>query len=231
MENTIEIKTKDGTFEAYMSKPKNQSAPVIICLQEIFGVNVWMKNIADDLASKGFVAIVPDLFWRIEPGIEINSESKEDFDKAFELYGKFDADKGMNDINASIIHARGMDINSNNKVGTIGFCLGGYLSYRSAIETDADVNISYYGVGIETELSKKNNIRQGLMLHMASKDQFVSENIQQNIEQELSDLEEVVIYKYDEDHAFARKGGDSYKKESAILAEKRSIDFLSQYLT
>ena len=102
MNNQTKIKGDDGEFHAYIAKPENGKGIAIVCLQEIFGVNIWMRNIADELAKKGFIAIVPDLFWRIEENVQINGEKEEDFAKAFDLYGKFDPIKSMLDINNTI---------------------------------------------------------------------------------------------------------------------------------
>ena len=230
MNNTIKIETDNGELSAYFVKPNNGNGAVVVCLQEIFGVNVWMKNLADELADHGYIAIVPDLFWRIEENVEINGESDEDFAKAFELYGKFDAVKSMIDINNTIKYARNLEDNLKDKVGTMGFCLGGYLAYMSSIKTESDANISYYGVGIEENLSQKNNIKKPLIMHMATEDQFVSKETQQIIHSELDDHPLIKLYDYKEDHAFARKGGDSYKEESAKIAQARSLSFLEHNL-
>ena len=102
MGSEITIESKDGKFDAYMAKPQTDNGPVIVCIQEIFGVNTWMRNIADDLSKEGYVALVPDLFWRIQPGVQINGETEEHFSKAFDLYGKFDTEKGLEDIQSTI---------------------------------------------------------------------------------------------------------------------------------
>ena len=82
MGQEIQIKGKDGDFMGYLATPAGGSGPGIICIQEVFGVNTWMRNIADDFAAQGYVALVPDLFWRLEPGVQINGEGEEDFAKA-----------------------------------------------------------------------------------------------------------------------------------------------------
>ena len=107
MGQEIQIKGKDGDFMGYLATPAGGSGPGIICIQEVFGVNTWMRNIADDLAAQGYVALVPDLFWRLEPGVQINGEGEEDFAKAFDLYGRFDVEKGIADIQDSINALRG----------------------------------------------------------------------------------------------------------------------------
>ena len=119
-----------------------------------------MRNIADDLAKQGFVALAPDLFWRLEPGVQINGEGEADFAKAFDLYGKFDVEKGIGDIQDSIAALRG-HYGAGNKIGTVGFCLGGFLAYMSSVRTDADANVGYYGVGIDGLLDEAAAERAG----------------------------------------------------------------------
>ena len=230
MSSEIQINDNGSSFSAYLAEPTSPNGTAVVCIQEIFGVNLWMRNIADNLASQGFLAIVPDLFWRIEPGVQINGESEEHFAKAFDLYGKFDVNFGLKDIESTIKTARSHEVNVKQKVGTIGFCLGGFLAYMSSINTSADANIGYYGVGIENKLSEKNQIKSPLLLHIATEDQFVPKEIQNKIHQELSEHSCVTIYDYDEDHAFARKGGDAYVEKAAKIANKRSVDFLLEKL-
>ncbi len=226
----VEIDTADGSFSCYMSLPEIQKGPVIVCLQEIFGVNLWMRNIADNMASQGFIAVVPDLFWRIEPKVQINGETEEDFSKAFDLYGKFDPDLALKDIEQTIQYSKSLSKNESGKVGTMGFCLGGFLAYISSIHTSADANVGYYGVGIENKLNEKDNIKNDLVLHIATEDQFVPLDIQEKIHSDLDNHPKVTIYDYKADHAFARIGGDAYVPEVASKAEKITIDFLNKHL-
>ncbi len=230
MGQDIQIKGRDGTFMGYLATPEGGKGPGVICIQEIFGVNTWMRNIADDLAKQGFVALVPDLFWRLEPGVQINGEGEADFAKAFDLYGKFDVEKGIGDIQDSIAALRGHH-GASNKIGTVGFCLGGFLAYMSSVRTDADANVGYYGVGIEGKLGEQGNMKGPLMLHVAVEDQFVPKDAQKKVHDGLAGNAKVTIFDYDgQDHAFARKGGDAYRKEAAELAESRTLDFFKQHL-
>lgn len=225
------IASQNGDFMAYIAKPSSARGPAVVCIQEIFGVNLWMRNIADDLADMGYVAIVPDLFWRIEPGVQINGETEEHFAKAFDLYGKFDADAGIIDIQQTINQARSMDENATQKVGTMGFCLGGFLAYLASVRTDADANVGYYGVGIENALAEKESMKSPLLLHVATADQFVPPNVQKQVRDGLESHPQVTIYDYDADHAFARKGGHSFVEKAASLAQTRTLDFFARHLS
>ena len=92
MSETLTINTPDGAFSAYVARPKAANAPAIVVIQEIFGVNKVMRDICDGLAAQGFVAVCPDLFWRIEPGIDITDQTEEEWKQAFDLFGKFDVE-------------------------------------------------------------------------------------------------------------------------------------------
>ena len=106
MGESVSITTPDGAFSAYVARPAAAKAPTIVVIQEIFGVNAVMRGIADGFAGKGFLAICPDLFWRIEPGVDITDQSEAEWKKAFELYNAFDVDLGVKDIAAAIAFAR-----------------------------------------------------------------------------------------------------------------------------
>lgn len=123
------IHTPDGAFGAYVARPTADKAPAVVVIQEIFGVNAVMRGVADWLASAGFLAVCPDLFWRIEPGIDITDQSDAEWKKAFELYNAFDVDAGVKDIAATIDAIR-QDPRCTGKVGAVGFCLGGLSTLR-----------------------------------------------------------------------------------------------------
>lgn len=229
----IMLNATDGTgsFMAYVAKPNNVTdAPVIIVIQEIFGVNGYIRGLCDELATKGYIAMSPDLFWRQEPGINITDKTKEEWDKAFELFGGFNIDKGIDDIKTSLTAARTIE-GCNGKVATMGYCLGGKLAYLMACRSNADCNISYYGVAIDQYLSEKEEIKTPLLMHVAADDKFVSRETQEIMEAQLVPHDHVDYYRYDGvDHAFARVGGEHFDKEAANTANERSFAFLNEHL-
>ncbi len=231
MADWIEIKANDGgSFKAYVEKPKSGTGPVVICIQEIFGVNHAMRDIAKYWANQGYIAVAPDLFWRQEPGIDITDQSEAEWKKAFELFQGFDLDKGVEDLLATIAHCRSMN-GASGKVGTVGFCLGGKLAYLLACRSDADCNVSYYGVGIEELLGEAQNITNPLVMHIAEEDGFVSKEAQAKINEGLKDHNSVTIHNYPGmDHAFARIGGVPYDEENANLANSRSLEAFKRAL-
>lgn len=226
-----DIQTDDGTFKAYVALPEGGPAGAVVVLQEIFGVNAVMREITDQLAAQGFVAICPDLFWRIEPGVDITDQTKEEWDKAFSLMNAFDADKGVEDIQTTMSTIR-QDPACNGKVGAVGFCLGGKLAYLTAARTTSDGSVSYYGVGLENLLDEQSHIRSPLMLHIADEDSFSSDAAQKQVEDGLADNNLVTIHVYKgRDHAFARPGGEHYDEADAKLANQRTYDFFKANLS
>jgi carboxymethylenebutenolidase len=222
------ITTKDGAFGAYVARPARDKAPAVVVIQEIFGVNQVMRDIADGLAGQGYLAICPDLFWRIEPGIDITDKSEAEWKKAFELFNAFDVDAGVQDIQAAIKTIRA-DAGCDGKVGAVGFCLGGLLAFLTACRTDADAAASYYGVGIENRVAEAEKLTRPLLLHIAEEDQFVPKAAQAIILQALKDHPQIEIHTYPGcDHAFARPGGDHYDDHAAKLAGGRTLQFFQR---
>ena len=220
-----------GRFGAYLALPAgNGPAPGIVVIQEIFGVNHIVREIADDYAARGYLAVAPDLFWRQEPGLKLDPATKEGWDKALQLYQGFSETKGTEDLIATLgwlrNHAR-----SNGKAGAVGYCLGGKLAYLMATRSDIDASVGYYGVGIDASLGEATAITKPLMLHIAEKDGFVPPDAQKKVKDGLAPITHVTIHSYPGvDHAFARVGGDHFDQAAADLANGRTADFFKRTL-
>ncbi|MCG8546337.1 MAG: dienelactone hydrolase family protein [Alphaproteobacteria bacterium] len=226
----ISISCPDGEFSAYLASPASGAGGGVLVIQEIFGVNKDMRDHCDHLAAQGYFALCPDIFWRQEPGVQITDQTDEEWAKAFELYQGFDVDKGVDDLTVALAHLRGVD-GCNGKAGTVGFCLGGLLVYLMAAGSDADCNVSYYGVGMEEKLDLAKTITTPTILHIAEEDGFVSKEAQAAINEGLKDHASVTVYNYPGvDHAFARNNGVNYNKEAADLADERTLACFKQAL-
>src|SRR5690606_23104744 len=110
-----------------------------------------MQKITDMYAAEGFITLCPDLFWRIQPHIQLHDKKPEELQRAFELFGEFNVDTGMDDIRETIEYARAHP-KCNGQVAIVGYCLGGFLAYKAAFETDCNAAVSYYGVKINEYL-------------------------------------------------------------------------------
>src|SRR5258708_10629026 len=199
----IDIAAADGgTFKGYLAVPASGSGPGILLLQEIFGVNSSMREVADYYAEEGYVVLAPDLFWRLEPGIDLGY-SEADFNKAFGYYQRFDANQSIKDA-ADALKALRARPECVGKVGALGFCLGGKLAYLTAARTDVDCAVSYYGVGIEADLGQAAAIKGPMVFHFSELDRFAPAEAREQINAALAQRPAVECYLYARfDHAFA----------------------------
>jgi carboxymethylenebutenolidase len=226
----LTITVPDGRFNAYVARPAITPAPAVIVIQEIYGVNAVMRSVADRLAEAGFLAVAPDLFWRIEPGIDLTDQTDEGNKRAFELYGIFDVDAGVQDIAATIDQVRALP-DCSGKVGAVGYCLGGKVAFLTATRTDSDASVSYYGVGLDALVGEVEKLSHPLMLHVAEEDRFVPKLAQEVIVAGIGHHPLVTLHSYpDRDHAFARIGGAHYDPKDAALANSRTLQFLNANL-
>jgi carboxymethylenebutenolidase len=226
----IEIQTLEGdaSFSAYCAEPAGVPRGAIVVIQEIFGVNQGIRQKCDRLAGDGYLAIAPDLFWRLQPAIELDPDVPEQFKEALGWMGKFNQDAGVRDIEATIREARAR---SGGKVGVVGYCLGGRLAYMTAARTDVDASVGYYGVGLDGLLGEKHGIAHPLLLHIPEEDHFVDKDAQARIHAGLDDHPKVTIYDYPgEDHGFATEMGKRRSPESADLADRRTAEFFAANL-
>jgi len=221
----IDMKAADGsgTFRGYLALPPSGTGSGLVIAQEIFGVNKTMREVADSYAAKGYVVLVPDIFWRQEPNVELGY-TEADWQRAFGYYQGFDEAKGVEDIQTAITTLRSRPEVKNAKVGTMGFCLGGKLAYLAACRTDADVSVGYYGVGIDAALAEAENIKKPLVLHIAELDKFCPPEARDKIVKTLTGRPNITLHVYPgQDHAFARVGGEHYDQSSAELANERTV--------
>lgn len=231
MSETVTISTLagDSSFSAYCARPEGRARAAIVVIQEIFGVNPGIRRKCDRLAEDGYLAVAPDLFWRLQPGVELDPDIEAEFKQALDLMGRFDQDQGVADVEATIRHVRenlGIE-----KVGAVGYCLGGRLAYMVAARTDADATVGYYAVGIPDLLREKHAIANPLLLHIAGDDGFVPAEAQQAMHEGLDDHPKVTLYDYPgEDHGFAAEMGRRRSEKAAQLADERTMAFFAEHL-
>lgn len=228
----LHIPAKDGTgsFYAYTAYPEKLPAPAIIVIQEIFGVNEELRQKCDELAQQGFIALCPDLFWRMEERVQLTDKSEAEWQKAFDFFNRFDVDLGIEDLRATEHTIKG-HADCTGKVGCIGYCLGGKLAYLMAARTSIDVSVSYYGVGLDALLEEADSINKPLMLHIAEEDEYVSKDAQKIIKAGLNGHPQITLHSYpDVNHAFARGNGIHFDEKTARLADTRTIEFIGKHL-
>jgi carboxymethylenebutenolidase len=237
MGRTIAIETLagDGGFSAYLAEPGGTPKGAVVVIQEIFGVNEGIRRKCEHWASLGYVGVAPDLFWRLQAGVELDPDLPEQFQEALGLMQRFDQDKGIADIEATIRDARSRlppkADGSAGRVGAVGYCLGGRLAFMTAARTDIDTSVGYYGVGLEALMGEKHAIARPLMLHIAGADHFVTPDKQALIHAGLDDHPKVTLHDYPgEDHGFASELGARRSEAAAELADSRTEAFFAGQL-
>ena len=175
MASTVRVErvaTADGDLDAHVALPDSGSGPGIVVLQEIFGVGSYIKESADRLAGLGYVALAPDLYWRIERGITLDHDEA-GMAKAFETVQQLDPELAVRDSIGALHALRELPEVTGGRAGVLGFCLGGTLAFQVAVQDDPDVAVCYYGSGIAGMLDRANAIRCPVLFHYGGEDQYI----------------------------------------------------------
>ncbi|WP_425258808.1 dienelactone hydrolase family protein [Rubrivivax sp. RP6-9] len=231
MGERIRIDVADGTFGAYLARPDATApAPAVVVAQEIFGINADMRATCDELAAQGFLALCPDLFWRQEPGVELSAFDDAEWQRGLALYQAFDFDRGVDDLAGALAAARALP-GASGRVGLMGFCMGGLLTYLTAARRGVDAGVAYYGGGTERHLGEAAGLDSPLLVHLAEEDEFIDPPAQAAIRDVLGPKPGVRIHSYAGcNHAFARHSGAHHDAAAARLAQSRTLAFLHGHL-
>ena len=230
MENQIPIETPNGTFRAYISRPAALPAPVVVVLQELFGVNADIRATCGELAAQGYIAIAPDLFWRQEPGVDLNVTSEDDWQHGLRLYAAYNRDAGAKDIMETVRTAVELQ-DSTGKVALQGYCLGALMVFISAARYEVDAAVCYHGGDTEKYLGEIGGLHAPLLMHLGEEDEFISRAAQAEIKAALAKKSNAAVYSYPgQRHAFSRHNGLHYNAAAAALANSRTSEFLRQQL-
>jgi carboxymethylenebutenolidase len=227
----ITVKTKDGSFMGYLAAPASGKGPGVVVIQEIFGINPWIREVTDWYDSQGYVALAPDLFWRMKPGVQLDPTIEAQLQEGFGYYQKFNVDKGVEDIQASIDTLRKMD-GCTGKVGNLGFCLGGLLSYLTAARTDTNACASYYGGGINTKLNEMEKIKAPTVLHLAGNDSYIPAEAIAAISASAKSNPRISVHVYPGmPHAFCRAHDPNhFNAEACSRAHGRTLELFKSAL-
>ena len=231
MENQIVIKSVDGTFRGYIARPAKLPAPAVVVLQELFGVNADIRATCDELATQGFIAVAPDLFWRQEPGVDLDVRlPKPDWQHGLRLYGAYNRDAGAKDIRETIRTAAELP-ELTGKVALQGYCLGALMAFITAARYEVDAAVAYHGGDTEKYLGEVGGLDAPLLMHLGEEDEFISKAAQAQIKAALAKKPNATVYSYPgQRHAFSRHNGPHYNAAAATLANGRTSEFLHQQL-
>ncbi len=231
MEDRITIEGRDGAFGAYVARPKTSTAPAVVVLQELFGVNADIRKTCDELAEQGFLAVAPDLFWRQEPGVDLsNVTSEADWQHGLRLYGAYDRDAGAKDV-TDTVNAVAKLPGCTGRVAVLGYCLGALMVFLTAVRYGMDAAVAYHGGDTEKYLGEVDGLHAPMLMHLAEEDEFISKPAQAQIRAVLAKKPNATVYSYPgQNHAFSRHGGAHYNAEAAALAHERTYAFLNRQL-
>lgn len=227
----IQLHTTDGQkFDAYFAKASSDNAPGLVLIQEIFGINQSMRTAANQWSALGFNVLVPDLFWRQQPGVVLEPRVEAEFAQGVELMQRLDQDVAVQDLELArqwLVKNSGHE-----RVGALGYCLGGRLVVKMAEASPIKSAVSYYGVGLENVVPSVTDKAAPVLLHIAELDSYVPADTRKVLLDDAARREGWEAYVYPGcDHAFARPGGAHWVEDAAKLAESRSLAFMKRFLT
>jgi len=226
----IEALGGEGHFAGWLAWPEGEPKAAIIVIQEIFGVNAGIREKTDTWASKGYLALAPDMFWRFAPRYDVDPDVPEQLEEAMQIRSRLDFDKAAADVEAVIRHVRGM-MPTGFKIGVIGFCAGGSIAYLAATRTDADASVGYYGRQIADHLNEVHAIARPLLLHFGLEDSSIPAEIREKIRSELDTNPRVTIHDYPgAGHGFAAGSGRRRNDAAAQVADTRTEEFFARHL-
>jgi carboxymethylenebutenolidase len=222
MGQMIELKTKDGqTISAYRAEPGGTPRGGLVVIQEIWGVNSHIRDVADGYAADGYLAIAPALFDRIERGVMMDQYNQETMTKGFGYMQRVNIDHALLDVRAAVEAA-----SEAGKVGVVGFCFGGRIAWLAASRLDGiSASISYYGGGVPGLASEQPKCP--VILHFGEKDQHIPVP---SVEEFKKAHPTLPVYLYAADHGFNCDKRGSYDAAAATLARQRSLEFLRKHV-
>ena len=229
---TDQISTPGGSFAGHVALPATGSGPGVLVLQEIFGVNDYIISVAQRLADAGYVAMAPDLFWRLEPGVAINGSGEAALHEGVGYAGRFDQEAGVADLGSSLAHLRALP-EVTGKVGVVGFCFGGTMSFMAAAHHDPDCAVSYYGSGVAGAIGLAPQISCPLLLHFGDSDPFLPNADVDTIRAATETMSNIdVVVQPAAGHAFDNDNNPDFSNPAAAAAAwARTASFLAEHLT
>ena len=230
MSESMSHEVEGGSIGLHIERPQAGSAPVVLVLHEVFGINDDVRASCRELADRGFLAVCPDLFWRIAPGFSLSTWTEADLPRVNEIYRAFDRDQAANDIAAVLHFARTMP-GSSGQAGLMGYCMGGLMAFLTSARRGADATVVYYPGEAELYLDEAGAVATAMIVHLGEQDEYISHDAQAAILAAFASNPHVTIYSYPGcSHAFARHSGDHYDAAAAALANGRTWDFLDAQL-
>jgi carboxymethylenebutenolidase len=230
---TETITVDDGEFSAFTAVPASGSGPGLVVVQEIFGVNDYVRSVCERVAAMGYVALAPDMFWRQEPGFTVEpSEGEAGMQAAFAMMGGFDFANVPADVGAALDHLRGLPECDGGRAGVLGFCFGGTVAFLAAAALEPDCAISYYGSGVAGNLDQADSITCPILFHFGDADPYLPNEDSQAVAQRFADVDNAqVVIQPNAGHAFDNHLNPMFSNpEAARPAWEVTSAFLAEHL-
>jgi carboxymethylenebutenolidase len=230
MPNRITIEGRNGAFGAYITRPETAPAPAVVVLHEVFGVNADIREKCEELAEQGFIGVAPELYWRQERGVDLSVRSEPDWQHGLRLNQTYDRDAGAKDIKDTANTVAKLP-ECTGKVAVLGYCIGGLMTFLTAVRYGVDAAVAYHGGDTEKYLGEVDGLHAPLLMHLGEEDEFISKSAQSQIKAALANKQSVTICSYPAQwHAFTRLSGAHYDAAAAALANGRTSEFLKRQL-
>ena len=226
MSETVQLTAADGfAFPAYVARPSGAPKGAIVVLQEIFGVNTHIRQVADGYAAAGYLAVAPATFHRVKPGVDLGY-TMDDMGAGVALKAAVEALPApgvLQDIDAAIRHA-----SQAGKVGIVGYCWGGLLTWRAACLLEGlSAAVPYYGGGMTTPMEVARQPKVPVLAHFGDQDHWITLD---SVEAFKKAHPEVEVHLYHANHGFNCDQRGSYDAAAAKLARERSLAFFARHL-
>lgn len=215
-------------FAGYLALPPIGSGPGIVLWQEIFGVNEHIRAVARQYAADGFVVLAPDVFRRQAPRVELGYEG-DDRKQAVSLMQGYGSDDATADIRAAFGALKSRP-ELHGPIGTVGYCMGGLMAWRTAAEADVAAAVAFYGGGIQKELQRMADVQCPLQLHFGGDDSHIPPDAVDQVRRAVEGHDAEVHVYAGAQHGFNCWARASYHAPSAALSHGRAVTFLAQRL-
>jgi carboxymethylenebutenolidase len=217
-----------GTFSGHLVLPPAGRGPGLLVLQEIFGVNDYIRDVCERVAALGYVAMAPDVFWRIEPNVDLGHDQAS-LERAYGYIGAYDWQSGIPDLVAALAHLRSRP-ETGGRAGALGFCFGGATSFALACVADPDVVVSYYGSGVPDWLARADDVTAPTLLHFGANDPFIPGEAIERVRAWAADRPNVELRTYESGHAFDNSHSEMFSDpDAAAAAWANTTDFLTAH--
>lgn len=227
----ILIPSDDGDIPAVLGVPDSGTGPGVVVVQEIFGVNAYIRDVVERLSAEGYVVVAPHMYWRIEPDFVVEATGPDDLPVAFEVAGQHDPADGVRDVGAALAHLASRP-EVEGPVGVMGFCFGGSMTYLAAAAHDPACAVSYYGSMIGGNLDKAGSISCPIQFHFGAEDAFLPNEDVDGLRAATEGMDNVEILVQDgAGHAFDNHRNPMFSNpDAADAAWARTSAFLAAHL-